>query len=55
MPPLTTPTTAVLFMIMFFAVIMGVPFLILRRHHRSPQLAEVKHAPRKHFSLILPE
>ncbi len=30
MPPLTTPATAVLFMIAFFVVMMGVPLLILR-------------------------
>jgi hypothetical protein len=34
MPPLTTPATAVLFMIAFFVVMMG-PLFILRsaRHH----------------------
>jgi len=30
MPPLTTPATAVLFMMAFFIVMMGVPLLILR-------------------------
>jgi hypothetical protein len=36
MPPLTTPATAVLFMIAFLVVMMGVPLLILRvAHHRS--------------------
>ena len=37
MPPLTTPATAVVFMIMFFVVMMGVPFLVLHRKHHAPQ------------------
>jgi hypothetical protein len=56
MPPLTTPVTAVLFMIMFFAVMMGIPLLALRRgHHRLPHLLGV--GPRAHrpHKLILSE
>lgn len=37
MPPLTTPATAVVFMIMFFVVMMGAPFLVLRRKHHAPR------------------
>ncbi len=35
MPPLTTPPTAILFMIAFFVMMMGVPLFVLRlaRHH----------------------
>jgi hypothetical protein len=52
MPPLTTPATAVLFMIAFFVMMMGVPLLILRvAHHRSLHLLG-SHRPHK---LILPE
>ena len=36
MPPLTTPATAVIFMITFFVVMMGVPFLVVRRKHHAP-------------------
>jgi len=52
MPPLTTPATAILFMMAFFIVMMGVPLLILRAgHHRSLHLVG-SHRPHK---LILPE
>jgi hypothetical protein len=52
MPPLTTPATAILFMVAFFVVMMGVPLLILRvAHHRSLYLLG-SHRPHK---LILPE
>jgi len=30
MPPLTTPASAILFMIAFFVVMMGVPLFLLR-------------------------
>ncbi len=33
MPPLTTPTMAILFMIVLFAATMGIPHLFLRKHH----------------------
>ena len=40
MPPLTTPATAVLFMIVFFTAMMGIPLLTLRLiHHKH-------HAPK---------
>lgn len=52
MPPLTTPATAVLFMMAFFLVMMGVPLLILRvAHHRSLHVVG-SHRP---HNLILPE
>jgi predicted transporter len=39
MPPLTTPATAILFMILFFLAMMGIPLLFLRlmrhRYHAS--------------------
>jgi len=56
MPPLTTPATAVLFMIAFFVVMMGVPLLTLWvGHHRSPHVAVL--GPRSHraHKLILSE
>jgi len=37
MPPLTTPTTAILFMIGFFVVIMAIPLLFVRHDHRVPK------------------
>jgi hypothetical protein len=47
MPPLSTPATAVLFMIVFFAVMMGIPLLALRLgHHRLLYLVGV--GPRSH-------
>ncbi len=56
MPPLTTPATAVLFMIMFFAVMMGFPLLLLRlAHHRLPHFVEVMRTPQRRIRLILPE
>ena len=33
MPPLSTPATAILFMVGFFIVIMGVPLLFVGRKH----------------------
>jgi hypothetical protein len=33
MPPLTTPATAIFFMILFFAAIMGIPRLFLGHWH----------------------
>ena len=52
MPPLTTPATAVLFMMAFFIVMMGVPLLILRAgHHRSLHLV----GSHRSHKLILPE
>jgi ABC-type phosphate/phosphonate transport system permease subunit len=40
MPPLTTPAAAILFMIAFFAVIMGVPLMALwiSHHAHKPHL-----------------
>jgi hypothetical protein len=35
MPPLTTPSAALAFMILFFAAIMGVPLFFARHHHRQ--------------------
>jgi len=35
MPPLSTPTTAVLFMIGFFVVMMGIPLLFVRPWHHA--------------------
>jgi hypothetical protein len=56
MPPLTTPTTAVLFMIIFFAVMMGIPLLALRLgHHRLPYLVGAGTRSHKPHKLILPE
>jgi hypothetical protein len=56
MPPLTTPATAVLFMIALFVVMMGVPLLIVRLgHHRLPHLVGVGHPPHRPHKLILPE
>ena len=47
MPPLTTPATAILFMVAFFVVIMGAPLLILRvARHRSLHLVG-SHRPHK--------
>ena len=37
MPHLTTPETAVLFMVMFFVVMMGVPLFVLHRKHHAPR------------------
>jgi hypothetical protein len=52
MPPLTTPATAILFIVVFFVVMMGAPLLILRvARHRSLHLVG-SHRPHK---LILPE
>jgi uncharacterized membrane protein len=34
MPPLTTPATAILFMIGFFVVMTGIPLLFARQKHR---------------------
>ena len=52
MPPLTTPATAVLFMIAFFVMMMGVPRLILRvAQHRSLHLV----GSHRLHNLILPE
>jgi hypothetical protein len=33
MPPLTTPTMAIVFMIVLFVALVGVPRLFLRKHH----------------------
>lgn len=33
MPPLSTPTTAILFMVVLFIALVGVPRLFLRKHH----------------------
>ena len=56
MPPLTTPVTAVLFMIAFFAVMMGVPLGALWvSHHHFPHFAAVRHGSHKPHELILPE
>lgn len=56
MPPLTTPATAVLFMIAFFAVMMGVPLLALwLGHHHLPHFVAVRHGSHKPHKLILPE
>jgi hypothetical protein len=53
MPPLTTPATAVLFMIAFFAVLMGVPLIaIWARHHHFSHFVTVRHGSHE---LILPE
>lgn len=56
MPPLTTPATAVLFMIAFFAVMTGVPLFAfwLGRHH-WPNFIELKHGAHRPHKLILPE
>jgi hypothetical protein len=52
MPPITTPATAVLFMIAFFVMMMGVPLLILRvAQHRSLHLV----GSHRLHKLILPE
>ena len=52
MPPLTTPATAILFMVTFFVVMMGAPLLILRvAHHRSLHLV----GSHRLHKLILPE
>jgi hypothetical protein len=37
MPPLTTPSAALAFMVLFFAAIMGVPLFFVRHHHRLPR------------------
>jgi hypothetical protein len=37
MPPLTTPSAALAFMILFFVAIMGVPLFFARHHHRLPR------------------
>jgi len=37
MPPLTTPATAILFMIGFFVVMMGIPLLVVRYEHHGPK------------------
>jgi hypothetical protein len=37
MPPLTTPTTAVVFMIGFFIVMMGIPLSFVRIGHHAPK------------------
>jgi hypothetical protein len=33
MPPLNTPTMAILFMIVLFTTLVGAPRLFLRKHH----------------------
>lgn len=33
MPPLTTPTMAIVFMMVLFIALVGVPRLFLRKHH----------------------
>lgn len=33
MPPLSTPATAILFMLVLFVALVGVPRLFLRKHH----------------------
>ncbi len=56
MPPLTTPATAVLFMIGFFVVMMGAPLLALWLGHRHwPRFSMVGHSPGRGHKLILPE
>jgi hypothetical protein len=37
MPPLTTPATAIIFMIAFFPVMMGIPLMLLRHKHQGPK------------------
>jgi hypothetical protein len=56
MPPLTTPVTAVLFMIGFFAVMMGLPLVAFwLSHHRFPRLVAMRHRSHKAHNLILAE
>jgi hypothetical protein len=56
MPPLTTPAIAVLFMVTFFAAMMGLPLLVLRlAHHRPPHILGITHKPQERYKLILPE
>ena len=33
MPPLTTPSLAILFMLAFFVVMIGIPFFLARHDH----------------------
>jgi predicted transporter len=33
MPPLTTPISAIPFMVMFFVLMMGIPLFVARHHH----------------------
>jgi len=56
MPPLTTPATAILFMIAFFAVMMGVPLLAVwvNRNHWPHFVGLGRRSHRPH-RLILPE
>jgi hypothetical protein len=37
MPPLTTPTAALVFMVLFFIAIMGIPLFFVRHNHRLPR------------------
>lgn len=54
MPPLTTPATAVLFMVVFFVVMMGIPFLILRfGHHQLPHPVGMGRRSHRPYTLIL--
>jgi hypothetical protein len=56
MPPLTTPATAVLFMIAFFAVMMGVPLVAFwLGHYQFPHFLAVRHGSHKAHNLMLPE
>jgi hypothetical protein len=55
MPPLTTPAT-VLFMVIFFVVLMGLPLFVLRlAHHRPSHILGITHKPQERYKLILPE
>jgi len=33
MPPLSTPISAIPFMVMFFVLMMGIPLFVARHHH----------------------
>lgn len=56
MPPLTTPATAVLFMVALFAVIMGVPLMALWvSHHHFLHFLAVRNGSHKPHELILSE
>jgi hypothetical protein len=37
MPPLTTPSAALVFMALFFAATLGIPMFFARHHHRVPK------------------
>jgi hypothetical protein len=37
MPPLTTPSAALAFMVLFFVAIMGFPLFFARHNHRLPR------------------